>query len=552
MKEAILHGNLSVVEVPGLRLICRTFRVARSLRQLLIPGMLLGLFLSRMQPVAAAGIHDVRDYGAKGDGVSKDTAAVQAAIAAVEQQGGGEVLFPPGHYLCGTLHLKSNLTLRLLSGAVLLASPDAADFAPYENLSYDPHSDRETGDFHFGLLTGENIHDVAIEGAGIIDGNRSKRGGPKPIALKNCQHILIRDITLQNAPNYNISFLGCDYVVVDGVTILNGYADGIDPDCSRFVRIANCSIDSHDDAICLKASLALGVRRSTENVTVTNCVLATASNHFKLGTESSGDFKNIALSNCTMLRRTTHPDADRDRAAVSIESVDGAVIDGLTVSNLVIQNVFSPLFIRLGNRGRGQNPPTPGSLENVSITNVVATGATMTCIFAGLPSHPIRHVNLDSIQVTFQGGVEASLAAPNSAVHGLDVPEAPAAYPESNMFGILPSYGFYCRHVEGLTLRNVHVRWQKPDARPALLCDDVHTLDLDGFQTETVAAAQPAVWLHQTTDALLHGCRTRAAPHFLRLSGADTTGIRLSDNDLAPNAQAIERAPEVPPSAITP
>jgi polygalacturonase len=133
-----------------------------------------------------------------------------------------------------------------------------------------------------------------------VDGNRTKRGGPKTIAIKNSSHVLIRGITVQNAPNYSISFLGCDYVDVDGVTVLNGYADGIDPDCSRFVRISNCFVESRDDAICPKTSLALGERRPTEHVTVTNCVLSSSTNNFKLGTESSGDFRNIALSNTVM------------------------------------------------------------------------------------------------------------------------------------------------------------------------------------------------------------------------------------------------------------
>ncbi|HZP82409.1 MAG TPA: glycosyl hydrolase family 28 protein [Chthonomonadaceae bacterium] len=513
------------------------------LKCLLIAGLLL---LPACAAFAAGAVQDVRAYGAKGDGTTKDTAAVQAALDAAARQGGGDIVFPPGRYLCGTLHLKSHLTLRLLSGATLASSPDPADFDPYEKLPYETHSDRETSDFHLALLAGQNIEDVAIVGQGTIDGNRTRRGnrsdqgGPKPIALKNCQRITLRDITVRNAPNYAISFLGCDYVNVDGVSIRNGYADGIDPDCCRHVRIANCFVDSYDDAICLKASLALGVRRSTEHVTITNCVLTTSSNFFKMGTESSGDFKNIAVSNCVMFRRT-HA---RDSAGLAIETVDGANIEGLTIANISMQDVFCPLFLRLGNRGRGLNPPTPGTLRDVSITHIVATGATMTCSLTGLPGHPVERVSVENMQVTMQGGA--------TAASGLDVPELAEKYPESNMFGTLPAYDIYCRHVDGLTLRNLRLRTAQPDARPALICDDARDLELNGLQIETLASGQPAIWLHQSLGALVQGCRLGfPTAHFARVTGSATRDVRFLGNDLPHVAKPLEIGPEVSKSAIT-
>src|SRR5207249_10618639 len=123
-------------------------------------------------------------------------------------------------------------------------------------------------------------------------------------------HISIRGITIKDSPNYAISFLGCDYVDIDGVTILNSHADGINPDSCRYVRIANSFIGSWDDGICLKASLALGRPRPTEHLTVTNCHIASSSNNIKLGTESSGDFKDIAISNCVIFRRAENATRD--------------------------------------------------------------------------------------------------------------------------------------------------------------------------------------------------------------------------------------------------
>jgi len=304
----------------------------------------------------------VREFKAKGDGLAKDTAAIQAAIDEAARQGGGVVFFPAGSYLSGSIHLKRQVSLDLAPGAVILASPDEKDFDPYEALDYDSHADKETTYFHYALIAADGASDISIVGRGVIDGNRTKRGGPKPISIKNSSHIAIRGITVRNAPNYSISFLGCDYVDVDGVTILNGYADGIDPDCSRFVRISNCFIESRDDAICPKTSLALGRRRPTEHVTVTNCILSSRTNNFKLGTESSGDFKDIALSNCVMFQMAGER---RAHSGISIESVDGANIDGVVISNVAMRDVEAPIFIRLGNRGRGLNPATPGGLANV-------------------------------------------------------------------------------------------------------------------------------------------------------------------------------------------
>lgn len=225
---------------------------------------MLGMTVARyipllLMPVLAGG--NVRDFGAVGDGRAKDTAAIQKAIDAADRSGGGTVVVPPGRYLSGTIHLKSNITLHLEGGAAILASGDNADFDAYEPLTFKSVSDSETTYFRYALIAAEDVHHVAITGQGIIDGNRTKRGGPKTIALKRTSHVTIRDVTVMNSPNYSISMLGCDWVVIDGITILNGYSDGIDPDSSRNVRISNAYIDCYDDAICPKASPSLGAPR---------------------------------------------------------------------------------------------------------------------------------------------------------------------------------------------------------------------------------------------------------------------------------------------------
>ncbi|HKJ69806.1 MAG TPA: glycosyl hydrolase family 28 protein, partial [bacterium] len=232
--------------------------------------------------------YNVQEFGAIADGKVKDTEAVQQAIDACYDEGGGTVYFPPGTYLTGSIHLRSNVALYLDHGALLRASTDDADFDPYEELEFENDADHETSYFHYAHIRGEDIENVAILGTGTIDGNRTSRGGPKSMALKRCKHVTIQDITILNAPNYAISMLGTDYVNIDGVNIFNGYSDGIDPDGCKHVRIANCQIETYDDAIVPKASFSLGERRAVEHLTVTNCMLATNCNGFKLGTESGG------------------------------------------------------------------------------------------------------------------------------------------------------------------------------------------------------------------------------------------------------------------------
>ncbi len=404
--------------------------------------------------------------------------------------------FPPGTYLTGSLHLRPRVALYLDHGATLKASTEETDFDSYEELGFKNAADRETSFFHYALIWAENVEQVAILGTGTIDGNRAKRGGPKPIALKRCRYVTIKDITIRNAPNYAISLLGTDYVNIDGVSIFNGYCDGIDPDSCRHVRIANCQIETWDDAIVPKASFSLGVRRALEYLTVTNCILATNCSAFKLGTESGGGFRSITVNNCVMHDRAT---GRPPIAGIALESVDGGDIDGVTISNISMVNVRAPIFLRLGNRGRDMDTPAAGALRNVIISNVVATGARQACPIVGLPNHPIQNVTLDNIQIAFAGGGTAEQTA-------IAVPEEEGKYPEATMFGTLPSYGLYCRHVEGLRLRNLHLTLQSADYRHALVCDDVSRLVIDSFSADQSPGAEAVMRFRGVRKALLGNC----------------------------------------------
>ncbi len=475
---------------------------------------------------------NVRHFGAKGDGQSKETRAIQSAIDAAGANG-GTVYFPPGRYLSGTVRLKSNVTIFIDAGAVLLSSQDKDDFDPYEKLSFKSYSDDETTDFHYALIRGQDIEHVGVTGPGTIDGNRTKRHGPKPIALKNCRHIAVRDITLQNSPNYNISLLGCDYVNIEGVTILNGYCDGIDPDCCHHVRIVNCFVESWDDSIVPKASFALGYRRSTENVTVTNCVLTTGCNCFKLGTESSGDFKNITVSNCAMFAR---PELWKKgpNSGISLEMVDGASLERVAVSNIVMVGIRAPIYIRQGNRGRAQEVPKPEHLQDITISDVVASGAEWASSVTGIPGYAVRGITLRNVRVNVKRGGPAELA-------GKVVEEMENGYPDAGRFGDLPAYGLFCRHAENLVLDNIRFELEKPDGRPAVVADDVKDLELRALAAEPPSGNEPVIHLRNVRGCFVQGMRARPGTKTLfKLSGSETGGIRAIGNDFTEATLSFE------------
>ena len=462
----------------------------------------------------------VHDFGAVGNGTTLDTHAIQHGIDTLAHQGGGTLLFPPGTYLTGSIHLRSHVHLELAPGAVIKGSPNDADYDPYELLTFENDSDKETSFFHFALLWGEDVEDIAIIGKGTIDGNRTKRGGPKPIALKRCKNVLIRDITIVNAPNYCISMLGTDDVNIDGIRIRNAFCDGIDPDSCKNVRIANCDIQSWDDAIVPKASFSLGERRATENIVVTNCLLSTACNAFKLGTESGGDFKRIAVSNCVVY---AYPNNKLATSGIALESVDGSNIDGVTVSNISMIGVETPIFLRLGNRGRDMETPVPGTVRNITISNITAVDATRAALIMGIPNHAIENVTLTNLQLRFKGAGAIPL--------NIDVPEDEAGYPDADNYGVIPAFGLYARHASGLNLNNIDLSFDGKDSRPAVVFDDIQDVRLTQFRSTT--ASVPVMLFANVQQLLLSGCNPAPLNSFVTVLGDKSDHIALLGNDFS-------------------
>ncbi len=502
---------------------------------------------------AAAPVVDVRDFGAKPDGKTLCTQAIQAAVDRCAAAGGGTVYFPPGTWLTGTIRLKSHVTLLLDSGCVLLGSPNPADY-PEKLPKVRSYTDRYVRQ---SLIAGEDLEDIAICGRGTIDGNgaafrwKDYKNRPYLIRFVNCRDVRVEGVTLRNSAMWMQHYLACDRVRISGIRVWNHVTynnDGLDIDGCHDVTVSNCILDSDDDALCLKSTLD----RACENVTISNCVLSSHCNAIKMGTESCAGFQNIAITNCTILSpRYSKPIYGRERglAGVALEIVDGGKMDRVVVSNLAIRGVTVPIFLRLGNRARRFRPDMPkppvGSLQNVSVSNIVASGtASIGCSITGVPGHPVENVTLRDINLGFEGGGTAEQADQT-------VPEKEAHYPESTMFGTLPAYGFYCRHVRGLRFENVRLRTTKPDRRHALVCEDVADLVIDGLDAPGRTDARPLIRLTQTQDVLIRGCRPQSAlDTFLQLTGDRTTRVVLTGNDLRRAKRVAAVGPEVPPGAL--
>ena len=478
---------------------------------------------------------DVHALGAAGNGTTDDTTPIQQAIDRQAATGGGEVVIPAGTYLCSSIHLRSNITLHLGPGATILGRPDIAAYDPPERLGFKNASDRETSFFHHALLWGEDLQHIAITGEGEINANFTRRLGPKPIALKRCRFVKIQGITIRNAPNYNISMIGTDFVEIDGVTILHALADGIDPDSCRNVRISNCHIEAGDDAIVLKSSFSLGYHRSSENITVTNCFLATSCNCFKIGTETGSDFKNIVVSNCIMSGLAGIAPAS---SGIAIETVDGANVEGVTISNISMSFVRAPIFARLGNRGRDMPQPVPGYLRNVSISHLVVADASMPCIIVGIPGHPIEDLAISDAHIQISGSGMTRESSWNT-------PENIREYPDPDMFGPLPADALFVHHVKRVSISDVsfrilekfwrltvpddaHVQWKIPlpsnavssSPRRAIVCDDAEQLYLYRVTCWAGSTRNPSVLLFRVTHSSFDCSPSDpAAPLVLQVDG---------------------------------
>lgn len=420
---------------------------------------------------------NVKTYGAKGDGVSLDTAAIQRTIDAASSVG-GTVYFPMGEYVTGTLKLKSNITLQVSAKAVILGSGDISDYRS------DIIGCIEAPSFDRCLIYAEKAENIRICGQGLIWGRGEQFpavGGvgevmrPMLFRFVECSHVQFADIRLKDSASWCCHMMRCENVSIHNVTLSNHgnrNNDGFDLDNCSGVTISDTRISSIDDAICLKSTNGFPNR----NIAVTNCVLSSETAAIKFGTASKAGFKNIAVSNCVF--------HDCPMGTIKLMCVDGGVLENVTFDNIVMDNVGSPLFIRVGKRnltfekpaendfwGKGQeNDRGVGVIRNILLSNIRASVTVSErdktpMMIAGLEDSRIKNVTLRNLDITFPGG-----GTREDAERIVD--EDPYRYPEQWFFGVLPAWGLFARHVEDLRLQDVRIRTSEPDERPPVILED--------------------------------------------------------------------------------
>lgn len=505
------------------------------------------------------------EFGVVGDGSTLNTNAIQAAIDTVSKMGGGEIVFPAGKYLTGTIYLKDGVTLTFSANATLLGASEISQYP--EIISNDTTA-------HQALIIAENVQNIGLLGPGTINGQgwefpcgtegfnwedeaKAPQGEAKPrpnlIHIERCEHVDIRNIGLRDSAAYNALVIDTRDLRIENVRIRsrsNQNTDGFHLAGCENVFISGCDIDCGDDAFPLS--------KSARNVVITNCIITTRWAAFRMGPWSTGVFENIAVSNCVV--HNTYG------CAIKLQEVEGGTMRNISFDNLVIEHTTGPISIRLGGylgwKGERKESLPIGTFENVRFSNIRATvadnsypmahevvrmpGEVRSCInITAVPGYYVRGVTLSNCHFTFPGGGTEEEAQRR-------VPELRDHYPEYHMFGTLPAYGLYLRHVSGITLDHVTFDLESPDFRAALVGEDVLDLDLSHIRLSGTAGEGPALRFSGVKGASIHGCRLLSeAQVFLQLEGDGNESIRLTANDIREAKKEIDFTEVTGQKAIT-
>jgi polygalacturonase len=489
--------------------------------------------LPRAALACASGTFDVLNYGAVGNGTTLDTSHIQAAIDAAEASGGGTVLLPSGHtFLSGSITLKSNITLEV--AGTLLGSPNLSDYSQVTPAMTGVAYYWTANPSEYALIYAHSATNITITGGGTIDGNAlhtnipiiqgsaNAVGRPFVIRMIRCTTVNVNTITLQHSVWWMEHYLECSGVTLDHVTVINHdfiNEDGVDIDSCNGATIQNSTFTTYDDAVCLKASsLAL-----CQNVTVNNCTISTTvdGTALKLGTDSEGGFKNVLFENCHI------PNAI---SGIGILEVDGGHTSGITCQNITLGNVQYAFYVRLGDRNRtipGLSTPTTGTMDTIVLDTITGTNTNkVPSWISGIPGYKVTNITVKNCGLSFGGGDL------NANDLNLSVPENSTNYPIFSMFGNLPAYGIYARHVAGLTLENSTLGFTHTDYRPPLVFDDVSGLDIvdapNYVYAEVDSQALAVVKWFGTTDATLNWAYDSALGKYkLWTTNGTTSGLSV-------------------------
>jgi polygalacturonase len=429
---------------------------------------------------AAPQVFNVKSFGATGNGKTIDTPAINKAIAAASAAaGGGVVEFPSGTYESVSIHLMSNVDLQLDAGATIRAASSGFDAA--EPNSFSQYQDFGHSHFHDALIWGEHLTNVAFTGSGTIDGAGHLKTGSissgqadKAVSLAIVNGLTFSGITIKNGGHFGILLNGGNNVTVDHLTISTASnRDGFNVINTANMTVTASNIASSDDALVFKSDFALGRTFPSTNINVSNTtVSSTGNNALQFGSETCGDFSNVHFSNITI--------NSAGKAGIGIVSMDGAHISDISYDHITMTHAATPIFIKIGDRGRCPGHPGAGTISGVTISNVTGTGlsdgGSYTSTITGLPGHPVTGVTISNVKLTVPGGDPASDASINP-------PEAPTTYTPKD-YGTRPSYGWWLRHVGNISFQNDQVGFTSNDGRPAFQTTDGSAVSLNNVVVE--------------------------------------------------------------------
>ncbi len=417
-----------------------------------------------------------------GDALS--TKAIQSAIDTLAQKGGGTVRLAKGDYVSGTVDLRDNIRLEIARGARLLGSFDLKDWP--DRVAKRPTVMDSNMGMNQSLIHAEGATNISICGEGVIDGRGDHfhgaetaggtPGRPFLIRVVDSQRVHIQGITLRDSPCWMQNYLNCEDLLIEGIHVdnqANFNNDGCDIDGCRRVIVRNCFINSEDDGLCFKGAS----ERPMEDVLVENCHFYSTCNALKFGTDSQGDFRRVLVRQVEVGGPADDMRARNRRQALSgvaFESVDGNTVEDILVTDVHIVRASSPLFLRLGDRGRvrpEEKRPAPGHIRHIVYDRLTGTdNGSRGAYFTGLPDHVIEDIVLRDVNI---GVAATTLAVPDEAA----IAEKPADYPDPQMIGeVSPAYGLWTRHLRNLTLINVKFTLTGSDPRPMIKA----TLDTSG------------------------------------------------------------------------
>ena len=444
--------------------------------------LLLPILLAGICHAQNTNVFDIRTFGAVGDGVTLDTKALQAAIDKCSAAGGGKVLATGGKFVTGTFYLKSDVTLRVEAGAMILGSTNIADYATDTDRTMynEPYMNR-------CLIFARDAKNISIEGRGTIDGqgksfpNKGDRekNRPKMIRLLNCSHIRVRDITLQWPASWTSEWRYCDDLAFDNVTIMSrgiSNGDGLDFDGCTKVRVTNSKFDNGDDCLCLQTSLT---NKPCKDVYIANCGFSGRWAGIRVGLLSRGNFEDVTMTNCTF---SNHNDS-----GLKIQMNEGAEMKNMVFTHLTMTNVPRPLFLTFCQKNAwvdapwGELPPMK-SVRNLQFDHITVDDSmgnkNQGFVIIGMPGHPVENLSFSDIYAVFNGGGTAEDAT--NTVADFTPENLGNRWPEiGNLRKTVPASGLFAHHVKGISLHNVEFSTKLPDARPAVVFQDVTEIKTD-------------------------------------------------------------------------